>query len=75
LGASPMAKASSPSPRMVLPAAIAQGPHAESIAAMLDDLRELAARELGIPVDDIIVEIKLREPEQVNTPPERPPTS
>jgi hypothetical protein len=56
-----MAKASLPSPQMLLPAVIAQGPHAESIAAMLDDLRELAAAELGIPLDKIIVQIEVRE--------------
>jgi hypothetical protein len=61
-----MAKASSPSPKVLLPAVIAQGPHAESIAAMLDDLRELAAAELGIPLDKIIVEIKLTEPQLVS---------
>jgi hypothetical protein len=61
-----MAKASSPSPRVLLPAAIAQGPHAESIAAMLDHLREIAAGELGIPLDKIVVETKLREPQPVS---------
>jgi hypothetical protein len=58
-----MAKASSPSPRMLLPAPIAQGPHAESIAAMLDDLRELAAGEFSVPLDKIVVEIQLPQPE------------
>jgi hypothetical protein len=60
-----MVKASSPSRLVLLPAAIAQCAHAEMIAAMLNHLREIAAGELGIPLEKIVVEIKLGEPQQV----------
>jgi hypothetical protein len=58
-----MVKNSPASPRVVLPAAIARGPHVESVAAMLDALRELAAAQFGVPLDNIVVEIKLSEPD------------
>jgi hypothetical protein len=56
-----MTKNSSTFPRGRLPAAIAQSPHVERVAAIVDDLWDFAAGKLGIPVEKIVVEIEVNE--------------
>jgi hypothetical protein len=44
-----------------LPAAIAQCPHAERVGAIVNGLREFAADKLHVPVQKIMIEIKIAD--------------
>jgi len=52
----------SPAQLILLPAAIAIGPHVDSVVALLNALRSVAARARAVPIDTVSVEIALIDP-------------
>jgi hypothetical protein len=48
-------------PRVVLPEAIAKGPHAEHVRTIVDELRAMVAKERNIGIENVGVEIALTE--------------
>jgi hypothetical protein len=56
-----MEKNTSALPNGGLPTAIAQSPHAELVAALVEHLREFAADKLGVPVQKITIDFEIDE--------------